>query len=38
MMLERLFNVFLCFAYPFAVIVGFGGAVVVVFWLADKLF
>lgn len=36
-MLEQLFNVFLWFAYPFAVIVGFGGAVVVVFWLADKL-
>lgn len=37
-MLEQLFYVFLCFAYPFAVIVGFGGAVVVVFWLCDKLF
>lgn len=36
-MLEQLFYVFLCFAYPFALILGVVGGVVVVFWLADKL-
>lgn len=37
MMLEQLFNVFLCFAYPFAFIVGIIGAFVFVIWLIDKI-
>ena len=36
-MLEQLFYVFLCFAYPFALILGVAGGAVVVFWLVDKL-
>lgn len=36
-MIEQLFYVFLCFAYPFAFIVGVAGAVLFVFWLFDKL-
>lgn len=36
-MLEQLFYVFLCFAYPFAFIAGFGGGFIVLLWLIDKL-
>ena len=36
-MLEQLFNVFLFFAYPFAVVGGICSAVVVVIWLFVKL-